>query len=115
MIQELFGQEEQIKTCRKLQHVKRYMERNVSKIIRCLTAVGKNYNSTRDTKMFEEDYCFSCSRNDRFPLANYKNSCVTLWSSTWNDCTFDSYFLHRRNSHLQRYIAGMCVRNYSHF
>ena len=46
------------------------------------------------SKMFEEDYCFSCSRNDRFPLANYKNSCVTLWSSTWNACTFDSYFLH---------------------
>lgn len=48
MIQGLFGQEKQIKTCRKLQHVKRYMERNVSKIIRRLTAVGKNYNSTRD-------------------------------------------------------------------
>lgn len=48
MIQGLFGQEKQIKTCRKLQHVKRYMERNMSKIIRCLTAVGKNYNSTRD-------------------------------------------------------------------
>ena len=48
MIQELFGQAEQKKTCRKLQHVKRYMERNMSKIIRCLTAVGKNYNSTRD-------------------------------------------------------------------
>ena len=41
-------EEKQIKTCRKLQHVKRYMEKNVSKIIRRLTAVGKNYNSTRD-------------------------------------------------------------------
>lgn len=48
MIQELLGQEKQIKMCRKLQHVKRYMERNMSKIIRCLTAVGRNYNSTRD-------------------------------------------------------------------
>lgn len=37
------------------------------------------------SKMFEEDYCFSCSRNDRFPLANYKNSCVTLWSIEFED------------------------------
>lgn len=41
MIQELFGQEEQKKTCRKLQHVKRYKEKTVLKII-CKIEVIEN-------------------------------------------------------------------------
>ena len=73
MIQELFGQEEQKKTCRELQHVKRYMERNTSKIICCLTAVGKNYNSTRDNKVPELEK--TCKRR----MANNKKGQKLFW------------------------------------
>ena len=44
------GQVEQKKTCRKKQHVKIYKERYAPKIICRLAAVGKNYNSTRNTE-----------------------------------------------------------------
>lgn len=43
------GQDKLEKTCRKTQHVKIDMERDVSIIICRMAAVGENYNSTRDT------------------------------------------------------------------
>ena len=42
------GQDKQKKTCRKMQHVKEAMERDVPIIICCMAAVDENYNSTRD-------------------------------------------------------------------
>ena len=42
------GQDKQEKTCRKTQHVKIDMKRDVPKIICRIVAVGENYNSTRD-------------------------------------------------------------------
>lgn len=43
------GQDKLEKTCRKTQHVKIDMERDVSIIICRMAAVGENYNSTRDS------------------------------------------------------------------
>ena len=43
------GQDKLEKTCRKTQHVKIGMEKDVSIIICRMAAVGENYNSTRDT------------------------------------------------------------------
>lgn len=44
------GQDKLEKTCRKTQHVKIDMERDVSIIICRMAAVGENYNSTRDSE-----------------------------------------------------------------
>ena len=44
------GQDKQKKTCRKTQHVKIDMKRDVPKIICRIVAVGENYNSTRDSQ-----------------------------------------------------------------
>ncbi|MCI5649747.1 MAG: hypothetical protein MR332_10005, partial [Fusicatenibacter sp.] len=43
------GQDKQEKTCRKTQHVKEAVERDVPKTICHKAAVGENYNSTWDT------------------------------------------------------------------
>ena len=42
------GQDKQKKTCRKTQHVKMEIERDVPKKICRMAAVGENYNLTRD-------------------------------------------------------------------
>ena len=42
------GQDKQEKTCRKTQHVKMEIERDVPKKICRMAAVGENYNLTRD-------------------------------------------------------------------
>ena len=42
------GQDKQEKTCRKTQHVKEAVERDVPKTICHKAAVGENYNSTWD-------------------------------------------------------------------
>lgn len=42
------GQDKQEKTCRKTQHVKMDIERDVPKKICRMAAVGENYNLTRD-------------------------------------------------------------------
>ena len=44
------GQDKQEITCRKTQHVKEDMERDVPKTICHKAAVGENYNSTGDIK-----------------------------------------------------------------
>ena len=43
------GQDKQEKTCRKTQHVKMEIERDVPKKICRMAAVGENYNLTRDS------------------------------------------------------------------
>ena len=48
------GQDKQKKTCRKTQHVKIDMKRDVPKIICRIVAVGENYNSTRDNMMEQQ-------------------------------------------------------------
>ena len=50
------GQDKQEKTCRKTQHVKEDMERDVPKTICHKAAVGENYNSTRDNVTHKYDY-----------------------------------------------------------
>ena len=47
------GQDKLEKTCRKTQHVKIDMERDVSIIICRMAAVGENYNSTRDIYIYD--------------------------------------------------------------
>lgn len=54
------GQEGQKKTCRKKQHVKKDKGRHVTKTIRCMAAVGKNYNSTRDIDVNQKTRLVSC-------------------------------------------------------
>ena len=44
------GQDKQEKTCRKTQHVKMEIERDVPKKICRMAAVGENYNLTRDNR-----------------------------------------------------------------
>ena len=55
---ELYGKERersrwQIKTCRKKQHVKIDDMKEMPDLICGKTAVGRNYNSTHDTQMFQ--------------------------------------------------------------
>ena len=45
------GQEEKKKTCGKKQHVKIDIRKGMWKLICCKFTVGRNYNSTYDTKI----------------------------------------------------------------
>lgn len=79
------GQDKLEKTCRKTQHVKIGMERDVSIIICRMAAVGENYNSTRDRLILVlTGYTLLISK---YAKANSVLPCVALLMLSIHSCS----------------------------